>query len=117
MAAKHVFRTGGDPLPASRHWCRRGRAVGLLPVALLSAAWTVGFSGADSGAATSANRSAPKAANVALPPALRADLEGQPASLPILGSIAPSVRNSAADDVLASAESWEIPSAALAAYQ
>ncbi|MBW8750194.1 MAG: hypothetical protein JF565_02070 [Propionibacteriales bacterium] len=92
---------------------RKSKAASLVPLALLSAAWTASIAGADSVA------SAAKHDNHGLPDgsAVPSQAIKAPASVPIPGAIAPAVPNGAADATVAGASTSGIPSAALSAYQ
>jgi membrane-bound lytic murein transglycosylase B len=92
---------------------RKSKAASLVPLALLSAAWTASIAGADSVASAAKNdqHGLPDGTNVPSQ-AIKA-----PASVPIPGAIAPAVPNGAADAVVAGASTSGIPSAALSAYQ
>lgn len=87
------------------------KATALVPLALLSGAWTTSI------AVTSASASA--ADTTTLPNGTTVPNEAleAPASLTQAGSIAPGVPEGAAETVIASASANGIPSAALAAYQ
>jgi membrane-bound lytic murein transglycosylase B len=92
---------------------RKSKAASLVPLALLSAAWTASIAGADSVA------SAAKNDNHGLPDgsAVPSQAIKAPASVPIPGAIAPAVPDGTADAVVAGASTSGIPSAALSAYQ
>jgi membrane-bound lytic murein transglycosylase B len=92
---------------------RKSKAASLVPLALLSAAWTASIAGADSMASAAKNdqHGLPDGTNVPSQ-AIKA-----PASVPIPGAIAPAVPNGAADAVVAGASTSGIPSVALSAYQ
>jgi membrane-bound lytic murein transglycosylase B len=92
---------------------RKSKAASLVPLALLSAAWTASIAGADSIA------SAAKEDNHSLPDgsAVPSQAIQAPASVPVPGAIAPAVPDGAADAVVAGASTSGIPSAALSAYQ
>jgi len=92
---------------------RKSKAASLVPLALLSAAWTASIAGADSVA------SAAKTHNHGLPDgsAVPSQAIKAPASVPIPGAIAPAVPDGTADAVVAGASTSGIPSAALSAYQ
>src|SRR3954466_8109102 len=92
---------------------RKSKAASLVPLALLSAAWTASIAGADSVASAAKNHSHGLPDGSAVPgQAIKA-----PASVPIPGAIAPAVPDGAADAVVAGASTSGIPSAALSAYQ
>jgi len=92
---------------------RKSKAASLVPLALLSAAWTASIAGADSAA------SAAKKGNHSLPDGSSVPSQAikAPASVPVPGSIAPAVPDGAADATVAGASTSGIPSAALSAYQ
>jgi membrane-bound lytic murein transglycosylase B len=92
---------------------RKSKAASLVPLALLSAAWTASIAGADSVASAAKNDNHGLPDGTAVPSqAIKA-----PASVPIPGAIAPAVPDGAADAVVAGASTSGIPSAALSAYQ
>jgi len=92
---------------------RKSKAASLVPLALLSAAWTASIAGAD-GVASAAKRD-----NHGLPDGSSVPSQAikAPASVPIPGAIAPAVPDGAADATVAGASTSGIPSAALSAYQ
>lgn len=91
---------------------RTSKAVTLVPLALISAAWTASLAGVDSATAKD-DQVTPLPGGAAVPSeAIKA-----PASVPIPGAIAPSVPDGTADAVVAGASTSGIPSAALSAYQ
>jgi membrane-bound lytic murein transglycosylase B len=92
---------------------RKSKAASLVPLALLSAAWTATIVGADTSA------SAAKNDGHALPDgsAVPSQAIEAPASVPVPGAIAPAVPDGAADATVAGASTSGIPSAALSAYQ
>src|SRR4051794_33124370 len=92
---------------------RKSKAASLVPLALLSAAWTASIAGAD-GVASAAKRD-----NHGLPDGSTVPSQAikAPASVPIPGAIAPAVPDGAADATVAGASTSGIPSAALSAYQ
>jgi membrane-bound lytic murein transglycosylase B len=92
---------------------RKSKAASLVPLALLSAAWTASIAGADSVA------SAAKHDNHGLPDGSTVPNQAikAPASVPGPGQIAPAVPDGAADATVAGASTSGIPSAALSAYQ
>jgi membrane-bound lytic murein transglycosylase B len=92
---------------------RKSKAASLVPLALLSAAWTASIAGADSTA--SAARS--DGGNLPDGSAVPSQAIKAPASVPIPGAIAPAVPDGTADAVVAGASTSGIPSAALSAYQ
>jgi membrane-bound lytic murein transglycosylase B len=92
---------------------RKSKAASLVPLALLSAAWTASIAGADSVASAAKNDGHGLPDGSAVPSqAIKA-----PASVPIPGAIAPAVPDGAADATVAGASTSGIPSAALSAYQ
>ena len=92
---------------------RKSKAASLVPLALLSAAWTATIAGADSVASAAKNDSHGLPDGTSVPSqAIKA-----PASVPIPGAIAPAVPNGAADATVAGASTSGIPSVALSAYQ
>jgi hypothetical protein len=92
---------------------RKSKAASLVPLALLSAAWTASIAGADSVASAAKNEGHGLPDGSAVPSqAIKA-----PASVPIPGAIAPAVPDGAADATVAGASTSGIPSAALSAYQ
>ena len=92
---------------------RKSKAASLVPLALLSAAWTASIAGADSVASAAKNDGSGLPDGTAVPSqAIKA-----PASVPIPGAIAPAVPNGAADATVAGASTSGIPAAALSAYQ
>jgi hypothetical protein len=88
------------------------KATALVPLALLSTAWTASLVG--SGTATAATKDGSRLPDGTTIPseAIKA-----PASVSVPGEIAPGVPAGAADSVIASSSTSGIPSAALAAYQ
>ena len=88
------------------------KATALVPLALLSGAWTASLAGTSTASADTADGSR-------LPDgtSLPAEAVKTPASVSAPGVIAPGVPAGAADSVIASASTNGIPSAALAAYQ
>jgi membrane-bound lytic murein transglycosylase B len=92
---------------------RKSKAASLVPLALLSAAWTASIAGADSIASAAKNDGSNLPDGSAVPSqAIKA-----PASVPIPGQIAPAVPDGAADATVAGASTSGIPSVALSAYQ
>ena len=89
------------------------KAMALVPLAVLSAAWTANLAGVSLGSATAA------AAGSALPDGttIPAQAIEAPASVSLPGHIAPAVPAGSAQQVVASSSANGIPSAALAAYQ
>jgi membrane-bound lytic murein transglycosylase B len=92
---------------------RKSKAASLIPLALLSAAWTASIAGADSIASAAKNDGHGLPDGSAVP----SQAITAPASVPIPGAIAPAVPNGAADATVAGASTSGIPSAALSAYQ
>jgi hypothetical protein len=91
---------------------RRSKAITLVPLALISAAWTASLAGVDS-AVASHDSAVPLPGGQTVPSeAIKA-----PASVPVPGAIAPGVPDGTADSVVAGASTNGIPSAALSAYQ
>ncbi|MCZ4498587.1 MAG: Transglycosylase protein [Marmoricola sp.] len=91
---------------------RKSKAFTLVPLALLSAAWTASLAGVDT-----ASASLPDASSLPDGATVPSQAIKAPASVPIPGSIAPSVPDGSADSVVAGASTSGIPSAALSAYQ
>ncbi|MFL6157007.1 MAG: lytic murein transglycosylase [Marmoricola sp.] len=91
---------------------RNAKAATLVPLALLSAAWTASLAGVDTATAAKTGSSALPDGSAVPSQAIKA-----PASVPIPGAIAPSVPDGTADSVVAGASTSGIPSAALSAYQ
>jgi membrane-bound lytic murein transglycosylase B len=92
---------------------RKSKAASLVPLALLSAAWTASIAGADSIASAAKH----DGSNLPDGSAVPSEAITAPASVPIPGAIAPAVPNGAADATVAGASTSGIPSAALSAYQ
>ena len=92
---------------------RKSKAASLVPLALLSAAWTASIAGADSVASAAKHEGHGLPDGSSVPgKAIKA-----PASVPVPGQIAPAVPDGAADATVAGASTSGIPSAALSAYQ
>ena len=91
---------------------RRSKAATLVPLALISAAWTASLTGVDTASASKTKPSDLPDGTAVPSQAIKA-----PASVPVPGSIAPSVPDGTADSVVAGASTSGIPSAALSAYQ
>ncbi|MCX6398258.1 MAG: lytic transglycosylase domain-containing protein [Propionibacteriales bacterium] len=91
---------------------RTSKAVTLVPLALISAAWTASLAGVEPAAADRDQATALPGGAAVPSEAIKA-----PASVPIPGAIAPSVPDGTADSVVAGASTSGIPSAALSAYQ
>ncbi|RNL81192.1 lytic transglycosylase domain-containing protein [Nocardioides marmorisolisilvae] len=91
---------------------RRSKAATLVPLALVCAAWTASLTGIDT-----ASASKTKASDLPDGTAVPSQAIKAPASVPVPGSIAPSVPDGTADSVVAGASTSGIPSAALSAYQ
>jgi hypothetical protein len=90
----------------------RQRSMILIPLAVLSGAWTAGLaSGSTASAGPARSHALPDGTTVP-----NAAIE-VPASVPVPGVIAPAVPQGAADSVVSGASSNGIPSPALAAYQ
>ena len=90
---------------------RKSKALTIIPLALLSGAWTVSLVSTSAGANDDSGSALPDGTSVPTE-AIEA-----PASVPVPGVIAPGVPAGTADDVVASASSGGIPSAAISAYQ
>lgn len=89
------------------------KATALVPLALLSGAWTTSLAVSSSASATTQDETTTLPDGTSIPDqAIKA-----PASMSRPGSIAPGVPAGAAESVIASASTNGIPSAALAAYQ
>ncbi len=101
---------------AHKQFSRRQKAVTLVPLALLSGAWTASLVGFGGGSAIAA---ANKTADGTLPDGTKVPSKAiqAPASIPVAGEIAPGVPKGSADSVVSSAPTSGIPSAALSAYQ
>src|SRR5690242_15452220 len=91
---------------------RKSKAATLVPLALICAAWTASLTGIDTASASKSTHSDLPDGTAVPSQAIKA-----PASVPIPGSIAPSVPDGTADSVVAGASTSGIPSAALSAYQ
>jgi hypothetical protein len=91
---------------------RKSKAASLVPLALLSAAWTATIVGTDSASASKSDGHALPDGSAVPSQAIKA-----PASVPVPGSIAPAVPDGAADATVAGASTSGIPSVALSAYQ
>lgn len=91
---------------------RKGKAFTLVPLALISAAWTASLAGVNPAVAGQEQSTALPGGATVPSEAIKA-----PASVPIPGAIAPSVPDGTADSVVAGASTSGIPSAALSAYQ
>ena len=90
---------------------RKSKAITIVPLALLSGAWTVSLVSFSADAAPSANHNLPDGTGV---PSKAIEA---PASVPIPGVIAPGVPAGTADSVIAGVSTSGIPAPALAAYQ
>ncbi|HEY0949141.1 lytic transglycosylase domain-containing protein [Nocardioides sp.] len=104
--------------PTSRSTARFGRAhkaMALVPLALLSAAWTASIAGVGAGTATASAETQPDAS---LPDGshVPTDAIKAPASVSTAGGVAPGVPGNG-DRIVSTASTSGIPSAALAAYQ
>lgn len=93
---------------------RMHKATALVPLAVLSAAWTASMAGAGLGSAVAGDE-----ASGALPDGTTVPTEAieAPASVSVPGVVAPSVPRGRAAEIVDAASSSGIPSAALAAYQ
>lgn len=105
-------------MSTARSTARFGRgqkAMALVPLALLSAAWTASIAGVGAGTATASAESDP---NTTLPDGSTVPTQAikAPASVSVAGGLAPAVHGNA-DKVVSTASTSGIPSAALAAYQ
>jgi membrane-bound lytic murein transglycosylase B len=99
---------------AQKQLSRRQKALTIVPLALISGAWTVslaGFGGSATAAGDDHGNSLPDGTKV---PSKAIEA---PANVPIAGVIAPGVPRGTADSVVDSASTSGIPSAALSAYQ
>lgn len=97
---------------AGRALTRKSKAITLVPLALASAAWTASIVTVG-GASAAQHHDGSLPGGAAVP-----DKQIQaPASVPVDGLIAPAVPNGATDQVVASASTSGIPSAAISAYQ
>lgn len=92
---------------------RKGKAATLVPLALLSAAWTASLAGIDETATAARSESTPLPGGAAVP----SDPIEAPASVPFPGAVAVAVPEGSADAVVAGASASGIPAAALSAYQ
>ena len=88
------------------------KATALVPLALLSGAWTMSLAATSTASAVTGDT--PKLPDGT---SLPAEAVEAPASVSVPGAIAPGVPDGSADSVVASASTNGIPSAALAAYQ
>ena len=93
---------------------RLRKATALVPLALLSAAWTASLAGVNAPVAVAGDRPAPT-----LPDGTSVPTEAieAPASVSNGDSIAPGIGSSSASEIVSTASTSGIPSAALAAYQ
>jgi membrane-bound lytic murein transglycosylase B len=91
---------------------RKSKAATLVPLALLSAAWTASLAGVGSADAARTRHSDLPDGTAVPSQAIKA-----PASVPIPGAIAPSVPDGTEDSVVAGASTSGIPAVALTAYQ
>jgi len=93
---------------------RTQKAIALVPLAVLSTAWTASLAGASLGSATSAATT-----NLALPDGTTIPTKAieAAASVSVPGHLAPAVPAGTAQQVVATASANGIPTAALAAYQ
>lgn len=92
---------------------RKAKAATLVPLALLSAAWTASLAGADSSATAAGSGVTDLPDGTTIP----SQAITAPASVPIPGSLAAAVPDGAAGSVVSGASASGIPSAALSAYQ
>ena len=90
---------------------RKSKALTIVPLALLSGAWTVSLVNTSAGASGDEASSLPDGTSVP------SEAIEAPASVPQRGVIAPGVPAGSEDQVVASASSGGIPSAAISAYQ
>ena len=90
---------------------RRSKALTIVPLALLSGAWTVSLVTTSAGASDDAAAPLPDGSN------RPTEAIEAPASVPQPGIIAPGVPAGTSDQVVSSASTGGIPSAAIAAYQ
>jgi membrane-bound lytic murein transglycosylase B len=92
---------------------RKSKALTIIPLALLSGAWTLNL------VSTSASASSTGHDHGRLPDGSQVPTQAieAPASVPVPGTIAPGVPQGTADQVVAGASSSGIPSPALSAYQ
>lgn len=95
---------------------RKHKAVALVPLAVLSAAWTASIAGVGS-ATASGNAAAADHSSLPDGTAVPSQAIEAPASVPVPGVIAPSVPNGSADSIVSGASASGIPSPALSAYQ
>lgn len=105
---------------SAKRFGRAQRATALVPLALLSAAWTASLAGVGAGSATATQ--APDEQQVpaaSLPDGTSVPTQAieAPASVSSSGGIAPGVGSEGAAQVVSTASTAGIPSAALAAYQ
>ncbi len=91
----------------------RRKTAHAVPLGLISAAWTASLAGID----PTASAARPVATNLPGGGTVPSQAIQAPASVPVPGSIAPSVPDGTADSVVASASTSGIPTAALSAYQ
>ncbi len=92
---------------------RKSKAATLVPLALLSAAWTASLAGAESSAVAAHKESSDLPDGGSVP----SEAIQAPASVPVPGAIAPAVPDGTADAVISGASASGIPAAALSAYQ
>lgn len=98
-------------MSSSSAFSRKSKAITIVPLALISGAWTLSLVSSSAGAAKDDSHALPDGTRVPTR-AIEA-----PASVPIPGVIAPAVPSGSADSVVAGASTSGIPSVALAAYQ
>ncbi len=99
-------------MPAPR-FGRIQKATAIVPLALLSAAWTVSLAGVGAGTASADGDATVLPDGTTVP----SEAVEAPASVSVPGVVAPGVGGSSAQSVVASASPSGIPAAALAAYQ
>jgi Transglycosylase SLT domain len=99
---------------SAKRFGRLHKATALVPMALLSAAWTANLLGVNASTATAGERPDPTLPDGSSVPAQAIEA---PASVSDGSQIAPGVDGGDAEQIVASASTSGIPSAALAAYQ
>ena len=99
-------------MPAPR-FGRIQKATAIVPLALLSAAWTVSLAGVGAGTASAGGEATTLPDGTTVP----AQAIEVPASVSVPGVVAPGIGSTSARSVVASASPSGIPAAALAAYQ
>ncbi|WP_182525594.1 lytic transglycosylase domain-containing protein [Nocardioides dongkuii] len=102
----------------SKRLGRAQRATALVPLALLSAAWTANLAGVGAGSATATGSNAPSSVT-SLPDGTTVPTEAidAPASVSSPDGVAPGIGSGGAAQAVSTASTAAIPSAALAAYQ